>query len=171
MRVGEGYELRERALVQPRVGVQQQDVAARCPFDAGVPAVGEPAVLLLDELGLREALAHELERAVGRAVVDHHALDAAHALEALLEPRQGVVGHDDDRGVAHRRRSPSRSTITRPGKARAIVTRKKRKPVAKARSAGTPRLPRNETKNDSRTARPFTVEGTSMARKSSGPIT
>ena len=51
------------------------------------------------------------------------------------------------------------------------VTTKKRKPAAKARSASTPTLPRKLTKNDSRTASPFTVNGTSMTRKSSGPIT
>jgi hypothetical protein len=52
-----------------------------------------------------------------------------------------------------------------------MVTTKKRKPVANAGSAATPSAPRNETKNDSRTASPFTVNGTSMTRKSSGPIT
>jgi hypothetical protein len=90
---------------------------------------------------------------------------------ALLEPRHRVVRDDDDGDVVHLRRSPSRSRIATPGSASAIVTTKKRKPVAYARSEPMPSEPRNETKNDSRTASPFTVTGTSMTRKCSGPIT
>ena len=67
-----------------------------------------------------EALAHELERPVGRAVVDHDRLVAAHRLEAPLDPRQPVVRDDDDRDVSHRarargRRTPSQQMIRKPG--------------------------------------------------------
>ena len=68
-------------------------------------------------------------------------------------------------------RTPSQSRITAPGSDRAIVTRKKRKPAAKASSAPTPTLPRKLTKKASRTASPLIVNGTSMTTKSSGPIT
>ena len=67
--------------------------------------------------------------------------------------------------------TPSQATIAAPGSAVTRVTRKKRKPVEKAWSAETPRPPRKLTKNDSRTASPLIVNGTSMTRKSSGPIT
>ena len=61
--------------------------------------------------------------------------------------------------------------MSAPGIESVIVTTKKRKPVANARSGSTPRLPRKLTKNDSRTAMPLIVNGTSSTRKSSGPIT
>ena len=48
---------------------------------------------------------------------------------------------------------------------------KNRKPQANAESALTPSLPRKLTKKASRTPSPFTVNGTSMTRKSSGPST
>src|SRR2546427_955704 len=171
MRVGERNQRAERALVEPGIRVEQQRIAARGAVDAGVPAERESAVLLLDEHDFREAVAHELDGAVGRAVVDHDRLDSAHAREALLEPRQPVVRDDDHGDRAHRRRSPSRMRIATPGSASAIVTMKKRKPVANAWFALTPRAPRNDTKNVSRTASPLTVNGTSITRKSSGPIT
>src|SRR3954452_1039563 len=133
-----------------------------------IPAGGEPLVVLLDDNDLGKTPAHEAHRPVARAVVDDDRLDAAHALERVLEPRQRVVRHDYDARV---RRSPSSATIPAPGSASAIVTTKNRKPVANAGSAATPRAPRKETKNVSRTARPLIVNGTSMTRKSSGPIT
>src|SRR5262249_29477246 len=138
---------------------------------AGVPTVGEPAILLADELHLGKPLLHELDGSVRGLVVDDDGLVAAHALERLLEPRQRVVRHDHNRDVVHFLRTPSRKTIATPGSASAIVTMKKRNPVANARFASMCSPPRNETKNDSRTARPLIVNGTSMTRKSSGPIT
>ena len=178
MRVGERHERVEGSGVQPGVRVEQEHVAPARPLDAGVPACREPAVLLLDDGDLGEALAHEGDCAVGRAVVDDDGLGAAHACERLLDPRQRVVRDAHDRDVAHlgtALRAPplsaSHAMIAAPGSAKATVTTKNRKPVANARSADTPSAPRNETKNDSRTASPFTVNGTSMTRKSSGPIT
>ena len=56
-------------------------------------------------------------------------------------------------------RIDSQSRIAPPGSASATVTRKKRKPAAKAASASTPTLPRKLTKNASRTAKPFSVNG------------
>ena len=49
MRVGELHEPRERAVGQPGVGVQQQEVAAGDDRHACVPARGEPQVLPLDQ--------------------------------------------------------------------------------------------------------------------------
>ena len=60
MLVGEGDEPRERAVGEPRVGVQDQDVAAGGASHAAVPARREAEVLLLDHPRLREALADEL---------------------------------------------------------------------------------------------------------------
>src|SRR4029453_16184399 len=100
-----------------------------------------------------------LERAVGRPVVDDDRRGARDAREAPLEPGHRVVGHDDDRDV-HRRRF-SHARITRPGSDSRTVTRKKRNPAANAWSPGTPSLPRKLTKNASRTAKPFSVNGTS----------
>src|SRR5213079_200539 len=148
--------------------------------DAAVPAGGEPGVLLLDQARFRESLAYERHGPVARAVVDDDRLAAAHALEAALDPRQPVVGHDDRGHVAPRLRgtgpgvrppdlsrlavlpaqrdcaSPpglvrartaalsrahgrrfSQARIAAPGSDRAIVTTKKRKPVANAASAPT----------------------------------
>ena len=138
--VGEGDEPGERALGQPGVGVQDQEVAAGRGRHARVPAGGEPEVLLLDQRASGKLLAHDVDRPVGGAVVDDDDLLAAHALEALLDPRQRVVGDDDDARVTHasgsgRPRSPSQSRIRPPGSAIATVTRKKRKPAAKAASA------------------------------------
>src|ERR1051325_10293997 len=58
-----------------------------------------------------------------------------------------------------------------PGRASAVESKKKRKPVANAASGSTPSLPRKLTKNVSRRANPLMVNGTSITRKSSGPIT
>src|ERR1051325_2531511 len=171
MLVGERDEPGERAVVEPCVRVQQQDVAPGRLRDAPVPAGGEPAIRLLDDLPRGNALADERDSPVARLVVDDDGLGPGHALEASLEPRQRVVRDDHHRRVAHLRRSASTATIAAPGSASAIVTTKKRKPVANAGSAATPSSPRNDTKNDSRTASPLTVKGTSATRNSSGPIT
>src|SRR5581483_2760467 len=158
-----------RAVVHPGVGVEQEDVATGRVRDARVPTEREPAVLLLDDGDLGKAVAHERDRAVGRAVIDDDRLVALHTLERALHPRHCVVRHHDDGDVVHRARRASTATIPAPGSA--IATTKKRNPVANAGSAATPSAPRNETKNDSRTARPLTVKGTSATRKSSGPMT
>src|SRR5258708_5348999 len=178
MRVGERHERVERAVVEPGVRVEQQHIPPVGALDACVPAGGKATVLLLDELNIGKTLAHERDGAVARAVVDDDRLDVAHARERLLDPRQRVVRHDHDRRVTHRGtaargapRNASHPTIAAPGSESATVTTKNRKPVANARSAETPSAPRNETKKDSRTASPLTVNGTSMTRKSNGPIT
>ena len=141
MRVGERDEPLEPVADDPGVRVEQEEVAAVGRAHAGVVAAAHAAVLLLDHAHVREALAHELERAVGRAVVDDDRLVAAHRLEALLEPRQRVPRHDDDRRrqarrrIGHRRagrrRSP-RGSIASPGSASTSVITKKRKPQANA---------------------------------------
>ena len=104
--------------------------------------------------------------------------DALDALEAVLDPGKGVVRRDHDGRVNHAPtsarappRTDSQSRIAPPGTASATVTRKKRKPPANAWSASTPTLPRKLTKNASRTAKPFSVNGTSRTRKNSGPMT
>ena len=174
--VGEGDEPAQRALGQPRVRVQDQEVAARRGLHAAVPAGREADVLLLDHACLGQLLADDVRAAVGRAVVDDDHLLSAHALEAALDPGERVVRDDDDARVRHGARSaparsPSQSRISPPGSAITTVTRKKRKPAAKAWSASTPTLPRKLTKNASRTAKPLSVNGTSRTRKKSGPIT
>ena len=54
----------------PRVGVQQQDEVPRRRFDAATPACGEPEVRPARRAARPEPLADELDRAVGRPVVD-----------------------------------------------------------------------------------------------------
>ena len=114
---------------------------ARRLGDPAIPAGAEPAVLRLDDPDLGKPLAHDVDGPVGRAVVDDDGLGAGDALEAPLDPRQRVVGHDDAGGarVSHARaaggeppRNPSQSRIAAPGSASAVVTRKKRKPAANA---------------------------------------
>ncbi len=110
--VGERHEPPERVADEPRVRVHEQDVAAGRPADPLVPARGEPAVLALDELDVGEALPHELDRPVGRAVVHDHDAPAREALEAGLDPGQRVVRHHDDGDVGGLRAShapPARS--------------------------------------------------------------
>ena len=64
-----------------------------------------------------EPLPDERDRAVARAVVDDDDLRAAHALEALLDPRQGVVRDDDDRGVVSHARPAAASLCGGPPRA------------------------------------------------------
>ena len=59
MLVCERDERRECAVVEPRVRIQQQDVAPGRSCDAGVPTGGEPAIRLLDDLDVGKALADE----------------------------------------------------------------------------------------------------------------
>ena len=143
MRVGERDELVEPVADDPGVGVEQEEVAAVGGAHAGVVAAAHAAVLLLDHAHLGEPLAHELERAVGRAVVDDDHVAPAHGLEALLDPRQRVPRDDDDRDVSHCARAPparrsktfSQRITASPGSASRIVITKKRKPHANAGSA------------------------------------
>src|SRR5262249_8968363 len=173
-------ELLDAVADDPGIRVEEERIRPLRRPHAGVVAAAHAAVLLLDHARLREALAHELERPVGRAVVDDDHLVTAHRVEAALDPGHRVVGDDDDRDVSghasgtvagSRRRVPSHRMITRPGTPSASVITKKMKPVAKAASASTSSLPRKLTKNASRTPRPLTVNGTSMTRKRSGPRT
>ena len=121
--VGEGDEPAQRALGQPRVRVQDQEVAARRLLDPTVPAGGQADVLLLDHARVRELLADDVGAAVAGAVVDDDDLLAAHALEAALDPRQRVVGDDDDgrvrhTGARHARRPAARAAPPRAGSGR-----------------------------------------------------
>ena len=86
MLVGEGDQVLQRTLGQPRVGVEEQEIAPGSRAHAGVVAGAEPAVGLLDDARLREPLADELGRPVGRAVIDDDELVPGDALEAALEP-------------------------------------------------------------------------------------
>ena len=117
-------------------------------------------------------------------VVEH-----AH-LVALGQQPVGEVGADEagaagdqdahDRGVrlANQARlglATPRSTLT-PGCTRARQRERDRddeeeEAAANAASSSTPSWPRKLTKNASRTAMPLIVNGTSITRKSSGPIT
>ena len=120
MLVGVPDEASERAIGQPCIRVQDQEVAAGRDRHAGVPAGREPEVLLLDHPSLGKELPDDLDGAVVRAVVDDHGLLAANALEALLDPRQRVVGDDDGARVrhgsaSHRRALPPRAGSRRPG--------------------------------------------------------
>ncbi len=101
MLVGEGDQLLQRAVLQPGVRVQEQVVATRGGAHPGVRASSEPAVLLLDDPRGRKALANELQRSVGRAVVDDDHLGAGslEALQRALDPGERVVGDDDGRDV------------------------------------------------------------------------
>ena len=87
----------ERVADEPGVGVEDQHPAARRDLlEAARPAGGEAAVRLLEHPHGGEPLAHERDGVVARVVVDDDGLDALDALEALLDPGQGVVGRDDD---------------------------------------------------------------------------
>ena len=85
---------------QPRIGVQQQEVAAGGEPHPRVVAAAHAEVLLLDHACLRKPPPNELDRPVGRAVVDHDRLVIAHALEGALDPLGRVVCHDHDRNVS-----------------------------------------------------------------------
>ncbi len=89
--VRERHEPFERALGQPGVGVQDQDVAAGRDRETRVPARRKPSVLPLEDARGREELADDVGRPVGGAVVDDDRLLVPHAREALLDPRQRVV--------------------------------------------------------------------------------
>ena len=98
---------------EPGVRVEDEDVRRGSLPDPPVPAGGEPEVLLLDDAYLRKALAHEVERAVRRAVVDDDRLHSGDTLERPLDVGQPVVGDDDGGEVRHpaptgaRRAAPS----------------------------------------------------------------
>src|SRR5262245_34122813 len=176
MRVGVRDELLDRVVHDPGIGVEQEGVPALRDAHARVVAAAHAAILLLDHARLRELLSHQRNRPVARTVVDDDQLAPADRVEAALEPWKRVEGDDDDGDLgghpsgteAGVRRTPSQRRIASPGIASISVITKKRKPVAKAASASPPSLPRKLTKNASRTARPFTVNGTSMTRKRSG---
>jgi hypothetical protein len=90
----------DRVADHPRVRVEQEGVAPACDTHAGVVARPHAAVLLLEQPHAREAVAHEPERAVRRAVVDDDHLPARDRVEAALEPGKRVEGDDDDGDVA-----------------------------------------------------------------------
>ena len=69
------------------------------------------------------------------------------------------------------RRSPSHARIAAPGSDERDRDDEEEEAGRERRVAPTPSLPRKLTKNASRTASPLIVNGTSMTRKSSGPIT
>ena len=108
---GRGQQLLAGVIDEPCVRVEDQDVLAARLGDAEVPAGREPAVLRLDDPHRGEPLADERDRPVARAVVDDDRVERRDALEALLDPRQRVVG-DDDAGeaprVSHAPREPGR---------------------------------------------------------------
>ena len=101
LRVAERDHPLERVADEPRVGVEDQRPARSAELlEPARPAGGEAAVRLLDHRDGREPLAHERDGVVARVVVDDDGLDALDAREALLDPRQGVVGRDDDADVS-----------------------------------------------------------------------
>ena len=101
MRVADGDQPLERVADEPGVGVEDQHPAARGDLlEAPRPAGGEAEVLLLHDRDGGEALADERDGVVARVVVDDDGVDARDALEALLDPGQGVVGGDDDRATS-----------------------------------------------------------------------
>ncbi len=175
----------ERVADEPRVGVEDQRPALlRQLLEPARPAGGEAAVRLLDHGDGREPLPHERDRVVARVVVDDDGRDALDAREALLDPRQGVVGRDDDADVSPLQRQPCSTSGRGAASHRfpeedAAARRGEHDRDEEEEEAGregrrrssTPTLPRKLTKNASRTANPFSVNGTSSTRKNSGPIT
>ncbi len=126
MRVGEGDQPVEPVVQHPGVRVEQEPVATAGDAHAGVVAAAHADVRLLDHARLRKLRAHELERAVGRAVVDDHDLVAPNRLETALEPQHRVQGDDDDRDVSSSHREPAARggcPPTAPRRARAATTR------------------------------------------------
>ena len=102
VRISDRDHLRERVSDKPGIRVQDQHPAARRDLlDPPRPACGEAAVRLLEHRDGGEPLPHELDGAVARVVVDDDGLDPLDAREALLDPRQRVVGRDDDGRVIH----------------------------------------------------------------------
>ena len=103
------HELLQRIHFQPGVLVQQVgEVVALVQGDAQADVVGraEAQVLArLDDARARPVRADQRQRAVGRAVVDQQHVGREggflYALQALLDPLQGVVGDDDDEDLRH----------------------------------------------------------------------
>ena len=124
---------------QPGVGVEDEHVlGSRSPRCPRFQPAARPTFSCSISVTSGNRSRTNVDRPVGGAVVDDDRPDARDAREALLDPRQGVVG-DDDAGDARRRqpcssrgrappRNPSQSRIAAPGSASATVTRKKRKP-------------------------------------------
>ena len=110
---------------------------------ARVPAGAEPEVLLLDDANLREALAHEVDRRRRSSRGRRRPSRAARRSPGTARSRAArcTSRRRPRRPLSHPERSAARAAETprpgsRPPAARAaIVTRKKRKPVANAASA------------------------------------
>ena len=101
LRVPERDHPLERVADEPRVGVEnQRPTPLRELLEPAGPAGGEAAVRLLDHRDGREPLAHERDGVVARVVVDDDGVDVLDAREALLDPRQRVVGRDHDADVS-----------------------------------------------------------------------
>jgi len=71
---------------QPGIRVEQQEVAAGGKPHPSVVAAAHAEVLLLDHVCLGKPSPNELNRPVGRPVVDHDRFVIANALEAALDP-------------------------------------------------------------------------------------
>jgi hypothetical protein len=115
IRVGVPDQAAERPLGQPGIRVQDQEIASGRDRHAGIPPGCEPEVPLLDHPCCRKAFPDHFHRAVVRAVVDDDRLLVADALEALLDPGQGVVGDDDGAGVRHVSALPRPGALPRAG--------------------------------------------------------
>ena len=102
-------ELLQRVLLQPGVLVEQigkRVALVQRHAQADVVGCAEAQVLpRLDDAHLREIGANKRQRAVRGAVVDHHHVGGMrgilHAPQALADPLQRIVGHDDDEDVSH----------------------------------------------------------------------
>ena len=126
--VGEPRQLRDAVAGDPGIRVQQQEVAAGGEPHPGVVAAAHADVLLLDHARFREPPPDDLQRLVGRAVVDHDRLVTAHALEAALDPLRRVEGDDDDGDVRHRAGGEGRA-----GRRGSSPRGRSRAPAARAR--------------------------------------
>jgi hypothetical protein len=105
-RVRERDDPVDRARDEPCVRVEEECIRARRLAETEVPAGAQATILGLDDPHVRIPLAHEGDRAVTRAVVDDDGLHSHERVEALLDPGERVVGHDDGRdaiAVSHAR--------------------------------------------------------------------
>ena len=180
--VREPHELGDRVARPPGIGVEQQEVpAARTRMPAFQPAPSPRfSCLTTRASGNRSRTSSSVpsssrgRRRPSRARARSRGTARATAARpASRRPprrrRSSALVRAHFPAAPRPAANPSQARITPPGTERASVTRKKRKPVAKAASWSTPSWPRNETKNDSRTASPLIVNGTRMTRNSSGP--
>ena len=97
--VCERDEFGKRPWREPRIGVDEKPVAPLQRPHARVVSGTHAEVALFNKRDVGIAVAHELNRAVGRSMVDDDGRCVAKRVEALRQPREAVECDDDGRDV------------------------------------------------------------------------